>query len=398
MRVLSSFSLLATLLIVSACNSGGTVVDPVVPSPIDRLNGLDPLVSSTNYELFNNGAASASELITYRMQGIDGGIVEATAVVLIPQGAAPEGGFPVVAWGHGTTGVADRCAPSATNNLAGYATYLDMYLQNGYAVVAPDYEGLGVDRPHPYLHLASEGRSMIYAVNAAVQQYPGLSSNYAVVGHSQGGHAALGAGEYAAEVSGITLVGVVAIAPASNLRVQSEKLTAVINDQSRTSADRVQAAIQQLLYSSLVLNGVSAANPEFDSSAVYGNNGTTLFNSLETSCTSGIREQLLSSVTGALFISNNIDSIIPADTIDLPQVAQYISSNEPASQVTNAPVMLLQGLLDETVLAESTSRLNNLLMQINPISPTLTEYPTADHGTIVGISADDVISFLGGLY
>lgn len=395
MRSLSFLTLLSAL-VVCGCDSSNTVVSS--GSTPGGLDGLDPVVSSANYILSDDGAASVSDLITYRMPGVGGSIVEATAVVLIPEGPSPDGGFPVVAWGHGTTGVADRCAPSATNNLAGYASYLDLYLQNGYAVVAPDYEGLGSDGPHPYLHLASEGRSLIYAVKAAIQQYPEMSSRYAAVGHSQGGHAALGAGEYAAEVNDVTLVGVVAIAPASNLRAQSEKLTAVITDESRSSADRVEAATRQLLYSALVLSGVSAVNPGFDDASAYGNNGTTLRESLDTQCASGISSQLLGAATGALFISNNVDSIISSDTINLPVVSQYISLNEPGSLSTVAPVMLLQGLLDETVLPESTNALNNILMQVNASSPTLSEYPTADHGSIVGISAEEVLNFLGGLF
>ena len=146
------------------CNGGGgTLADTT-----DPLEGLDAVVSTESFSLTDDGTAAISELLTYRMPGVNGGVVQTTAVVLIPQGPPPENGYPVVAWGHGTTGVADRCAPSVTANLAGYAAYLDLYLQNGYAVVAPDYEGLGTEGPHPYLHLASEGRSLIYAVHAAV--------------------------------------------------------------------------------------------------------------------------------------------------------------------------------------------------------------------------------------
>jgi len=384
---------LVSVLIVSlqGCSGGGTIAT-------DRLDGLDSVVSTENYNLTDSGSAAVSELLTYRMPGVNGDVVEATAALLIPQGPPPETGFPVIAWGHGTTGVADRCAPSATANLAGYASYLDLYLQNGYAVVAPDYEGLGADGPHPYLHLASEGRSLIYAVKAAVQQYPVLSSRFVAIGHSQGGHAALGAGEYARELSDVSLAGVVAIAPASNLREQSEWLRAIVNDQSRSNADRVQAGVTQLLYSALVLNGVSAVYPDFETSNVYGSNGDALLDSLESQCTSGLSDILLNAVTGTLFISGSTESIISSEAINLPLVSQYLAENEPASRPTSAPIMLLQGLLDETVLAQSTNKLSNLLLQTNGSSPVLTEYPTADHGSIVAISAPTIINFLADLF
>ena len=45
--------------------------------------------------------------------------VAVTGTVVVPDGTAPKGGFPVVTWAHGTNGMADLCAPSldpAKNN------------------------------------------------------------------------------------------------------------------------------------------------------------------------------------------------------------------------------------------------------------------------------------------
>ncbi|MDN5937203.1 MAG: hypothetical protein L0H83_00920 [Salinisphaera sp.] len=52
-------------------------------------------------------------LMTYRSCGVDGEPIVASGYALIPEGEPPEGGWPVLAWAHGTTGVADICAPSA---------------------------------------------------------------------------------------------------------------------------------------------------------------------------------------------------------------------------------------------------------------------------------------------
>jgi len=68
---------------------------------------------------------------------------------------------------HGTTGVADDCAPSATSNLAGQLSAVLPLLQQGYLITATDYEGLGTPGPHPYLVPTSEGRSVIDSVRAA---------------------------------------------------------------------------------------------------------------------------------------------------------------------------------------------------------------------------------------
>ena len=40
------------------------------------------------------------------------GIIPVSGTLYLPKRAAPQGGWPLVAWAHGTLGVSDRCAPS----------------------------------------------------------------------------------------------------------------------------------------------------------------------------------------------------------------------------------------------------------------------------------------------
>ena len=168
---------------IAACDSDGTV--------IEDFSGGKPTVAAAS--VVGTSDAASTSMLNFTMPDIDGGSRRDNAVVLIPAGDAPEGGWPVIGWGHGTVGVADACAPSATENLSGYDIYLNSWLAAGFAIVAPDYEGLGTEGGHPYLHLDSEGRSINYAVAAATEAFPELSTNYALLGHSQGGHAVLGA-------------------------------------------------------------------------------------------------------------------------------------------------------------------------------------------------------------
>ncbi|HLV89636.1 MAG TPA: lipase family protein, partial [Acidimicrobiia bacterium] len=92
-------------------------------------------------------------------------------------------------------------------------------VEEGWVLVATDYVGLGTAGPHPYLIGQGEARSVLDAVRAA-RQMPelDLAERTVVWGHSQGGHAALWTGaigpSYAPEVD---LIGVAALAPASNL-------------------------------------------------------------------------------------------------------------------------------------------------------------------------------------
>ena len=142
----------------------------------------------------------------------DGHPIVVSGAVFFPRGTPPTAGWPVVGWAHGTTGIADVCAPSNLPRSSRDREYLGAWLDQGYAVVATDYPGLGTQGPHPYLLYRSEGMSVLDGIRAALGGWPKLLRNEAVaVGQSQGAGAALGAGyllrSYAPDVK---LVGVVA--------------------------------------------------------------------------------------------------------------------------------------------------------------------------------------------
>ncbi|MGH1559106.1 hypothetical protein ACRAWD_18365 [Caulobacter segnis] len=80
---------------------------------------------------------------------------------VLPEGAAAGGGWPLIAWAHGTTGVADVCAPSFMPRSDRDQQYLSAWLAAGYAIVATDYAGLGTPGPHPYLQPRSEGLAVL---------------------------------------------------------------------------------------------------------------------------------------------------------------------------------------------------------------------------------------------
>ena len=49
--------------------------------------------------------------IRYQSRAVGGERNQVTGVVIVPKGAVPRGGRDVVAWAHGTSGVAESCAP-----------------------------------------------------------------------------------------------------------------------------------------------------------------------------------------------------------------------------------------------------------------------------------------------
>jgi len=130
--------------------------------------------------------------VVYASQGVEGTPVPVSGVIVAPAKAPASGsGYPIVAWAHATTGVADRCAPSRAGVIALPSELLDL-VKEGYVLTATDYEGLGTDGIHPYFVGASEGRSVLDSIRAAMalpEAHAGKEAT--VIGLSQGGHATL---------------------------------------------------------------------------------------------------------------------------------------------------------------------------------------------------------------
>ncbi len=153
---------------------------------------------------------------------------EVTGMVVAPREAIPAQARAVLAWTHGTWGVASRCAPSLSKDFWSVTAGLGA-VRNGYVVVAPDYPGLGSAGMHPFLIGEDTARSVIDGVRAA-RSIPGAAAGnrYAVWGVSQGGHAALWTAQTSRKYApDLTLVGAAAAAPptelATNLRATSNR-------------------------------------------------------------------------------------------------------------------------------------------------------------------------------
>jgi uncharacterized membrane protein HdeD (DUF308 family)/alpha-beta hydrolase superfamily lysophospholipase len=152
--------------------------------------------------------------------------------VVIAADDLPPGPRPVIAWAHGTTGVASKCAPSLLPSRwnADVIPGVNQVLARGWVIVATDYVGLGTSGPHPYLIGQGEARSVLDSVRAA-RQMPQLSLQRTTViwGHSQGGHAALWAGTLAPTYArDLNVVGVAALAPASDLPALVDKVRSTL--------------------------------------------------------------------------------------------------------------------------------------------------------------------------
>jgi pimeloyl-ACP methyl ester carboxylesterase len=135
--------------------------------------------------------------VIYHTRDLGGAEILASAVIVVPEAPVPDGGTPVVSWGHPTTGAATSCAPSLLFDPFLLMTGMHEFLAAGYAMVATDYPGMAVEGDSSYLVGVTEGNAMLDAVRAARTLSTGLSNRVLLWGHSQGGQAALFAGQQA---------------------------------------------------------------------------------------------------------------------------------------------------------------------------------------------------------
>ncbi|MEM7436841.1 MAG: lipase family protein [Myxococcota bacterium] len=210
------------LLASAAIGCGGSDL-PDVPEaafyvPPDPLPSTTPGTLIRSQEVTPIAAASRTFAVLYVSESLPGEPIPVSGLVVVPDAPAPEEGFDVVSWGHGTKGLADRCAPSRgfsgpTHDFFMIAPEL---ISAGHLAVSSDYEGLGTPGLHPYLVGESQARSSLDIVRAALQMEEVRAIDQVVVwGRSQGGQTALFASEIAETwAPELDLAGVIAAAPA----------------------------------------------------------------------------------------------------------------------------------------------------------------------------------------
>lgn len=136
----------------------------------------------------------------------DGSLAPMQAVVFVPKGEDSER-FPVIVYGAGSTGLADRCAPSREDlrrgNMGNYRNYVISQASQGYVVAMPNYEGFdNPDRSQHYFNKDSEARSLLSTARALLvaapqKDLPVKDNALFFGGYSQGGHAVFSAADYA---------------------------------------------------------------------------------------------------------------------------------------------------------------------------------------------------------
>lgn len=391
-------SVLSTSLFLVACG-GGSSDDgsaPTNPSGTPTNNIQNPVVKVEAYTSTNLGTVAAeSSILTYKMLGQSGQEVQATSLVFTPNTPPPVGGWPIVVWAHGTTGVADACAPSKAALTDSTKDLISKLLAAGYVVVAPDYEGLGTPGIHPFLNVKSEAFSITDAVVAArnylSQRNLLTSKKWLTIGHSQGGHAALGAAQYASRAQ-LDYKGTVAVAPASNLGgilVDGEAQVA------NAPIDIKIATYAQLdTYTALVTAGIRNTQPAFNYSQVFTSQISSIAAQAENLCSGPLYGAFYEGMSNyAKDHNGTLDGFTRTQPnfMTVPLVKTFLEKDSQPLQVkVTTPIIIYQGVADSTVPKLATDL---LIFNATTLGTKINSYVTGnwDHGTVMSSNVDNIV-------
>ena len=391
-------SVLSTSLLLTGCGDGSSDDSPATtdPSGTPANNIQNPVVKVDAYTSTNLGAVAAeSSILTYKMLGQSGQEVQATSLVFTPTTPPPAGGWPIVVWAHGTTGVADACAPSKSALTDSTKDLISKLLAAGYVVVAPDYEGLGTPGIHPFLNIKSEAYSITDAVvatrNYLLQRNLLTSKKWVTVGHSQGGHAALGAAQYASRAQ-LDYKGTVAVAPASNLGgilVDGEAQVA------NAPIDIKIATYAQLdTYTALVTAGIRNTQPAFNYSQVFTSQISSIAAQAENLCSGPLYGAFYEGMSNyAKDHNGTLDGFTRTQPnfMAVPLVKTFLDKDSQPLQVkVTTPIIIYQGIADPTVPKLATDL---LIFNATTLGTKINSYVTGnwDHGTVMSNNVDNIV-------
>ncbi|EPP3447235.1 alpha/beta hydrolase, partial [Acinetobacter baumannii] len=363
-------------------------------TPINNIQ--NPVVKVEAYTSTNLGSVAAeSSILTYKMLGQSGQEVQATSLVFTPITPPPVGGWPIVVWAHGTTGVADACAPSKAALADSTKDLISKLLAAGYVVVAPDYEGLGTPGIHPFLNVKSEAFSITDAVVAArnylSQRNLLTSKKWVTVGHSQGGHAALGAAQYASRAQ-LDYKGTVAVAPASNLG------SILVDGEAQVANAPIDIKIgtyaQLDTYTALVTAGIRNTQPSFDYGQVFTSQISSIAAQAENLCSGPLYGAFYEGMSNyAKDHNGTLDGFTRTQPnfMAVPLVKTFLDKDSQPLQVkVTTPIIIYQGIADPTVPKLATDL---LISNATAVGTKINNYVTGnwDHGTAMSSNVDNIV-------
>jgi hypothetical protein len=322
------------------------------------------LIRSQEFDQYELPFSVSAVRILYHSRSVTGEDVASSGVVLLPYDKKPPaGGWPVIAWAHSSTGVARPCAPSLMRNL-GHGPFLAMYVNLGYAVVAPDYAGLGTNFPNAFLDGPSNAIDVINSIPAARAAVPQLGARWIVMGEAEGGLAAVAVAEKENEIGDSNYLGSIAI---SDLASAKE-----IHEHYGSST----VMLTSLAY------GVKTVYPQFQVSDMLTEKALALYQQVGQTCSQ----------------AKTIPQLSPAEMVK-PEwesnafVRRYFDRNELGQTRASGPILVISGGADPANPATLTAKaITSMCKQGDRVQ--WERYPQPAPGSVIGDSVRDQIGWI----
>src|SRR5579859_6500760 len=188
-------NILAFLLLILSGIFGGGVVQGVqsAPIPVENIQQNPLAISEMRKKSYqgsdiviektvSSGANFTEYIASYNSDGL-----KIHALLTVPRGSKPAGGWPVIVFNHG------YIPPAQYNTVSSYARYVNVFANHGYIVFKPDYRGNGQSEGQPQQVYASTGYvdDDLNAI-ASIAKYPDANpQKIGIWAHSMGGNITL---------------------------------------------------------------------------------------------------------------------------------------------------------------------------------------------------------------
>ncbi len=282
---------------------------------------------------------------------------DTAAFLLVPE--KPLAGAPLVVLGHGSTGVAPKCAPSRLD-LAGavqdqdYPPMLYRLAGAGYTVIAPDYHGFSYGQAPGYFNAEDEAHAILDATRAAAKILKTPPPKVAFLGHSQGGHAVIAAQTYAESYGMVgTLVGVATLAPYwISMTLFPAATTSTANLTTANDANSILYAMEYAYSANELREGAGKGVEVFATAKRTAAKDTILGDN----CYDSTKLVALGATPQDFFDSNYVNTVgnscALGGTCTDPLAAKWKArwlEDRPALDATGAPILAMFGGADKTI-------------------------------------------------
>ena len=337
---------------------------------------------------------------TWRGNGSEG---VSTAVVYLPTSpiSLP---LPVITIGHPTEGLADSTAPSldASSN----DEIALPFAGAGYAVIVPDYAGLGNEGVQSYLDNHDQGHAILDAARALRKLLPAgaFSQKVLALGFSQGGGSVLSAQALASSYGADgTLVGVVAFAPEWPSRMNSFGYVDMLEHPNELTietgiSDNVVEVMRTYAY---FYNYVGATHADDGFPAASRAGIDQAVNNLDEVALGGYLQGT------AMRVGDTIDPSLQSSLLACIQQGasssgcvepgasyfSFLQNNILTADAQGAPVLMVQGLADYVMPAASEAACNIQKLEADGVTPQVCVDALAQHQTVVSRNADFAIQW-----